>query len=93
MDRGPPMEGEEASRIGCIRSRRSRSFSGLFCCNAGISQGPRRRIGEVEDEEGKESVEGEESEETEGRAALAGAPVASEAPNLALAKQPLVSEA
>ncbi|MBW0546921.1 hypothetical protein O181_086636 [Austropuccinia psidii MF-1] len=87
------MEGEETSIIGGMNSRRSRSFSGLLGCNSGISQGPRRRIGEAEDEEGKYSVEEEESEETEVEAALAGAPVASEAPNLALANQPLVSEA
>ena len=58
-----------------------------------IPQGPRSRSGEAEDEEGEESVEEEESEETEVAAALAGAPEASEAPNLALSNQPLVSQA
>ncbi|MBW0578370.1 hypothetical protein O181_118085 [Austropuccinia psidii MF-1] len=48
--------------------------------------GPRNRSGESEDEEG-------ESEETEVAATLAGAPEASEAPNLALSNQPLVSKA
>ncbi|MBW0580670.1 hypothetical protein O181_120385 [Austropuccinia psidii MF-1] len=40
-----------------------------------------------------EADQGEESEETEVAAALAGAPEASEAPNLALSNQPLVSQA
>ncbi|MBW0515842.1 hypothetical protein O181_055557 [Austropuccinia psidii MF-1] len=55
--------------------------------------GPRSRSGEAEDEEGEGSVEEQESEETEVVAALAGAPNASEAPNLALSNQPLVSQA
>ncbi|MBW0504942.1 hypothetical protein O181_044657 [Austropuccinia psidii MF-1] len=55
--------------------------------------GPRSRSGEAEDEKGEESVEEEESEETKVAAALAGAPEASEAPNLAPSNQPLVSEA
>ncbi|MBW0585454.1 hypothetical protein O181_125169, partial [Austropuccinia psidii MF-1] len=42
---------------------------------------------------GLEADQGEESEETEVAAALAGAPEASEAPNLALSNQPLVSQA
>ncbi|MBW0495219.1 hypothetical protein O181_034934 [Austropuccinia psidii MF-1] len=42
---------------------------------------------------GKESVEEEGSEETEVTASLAGATEASEAPNLALSNQPLVSKA
>ncbi|MBW0501233.1 hypothetical protein O181_040948 [Austropuccinia psidii MF-1] len=42
-----------------------------------FSQGPRNRLGEAEDEEG------EEYEETEVAEASAGAPEASEAPNLA----------
>ncbi|MBW0473850.1 hypothetical protein O181_013565 [Austropuccinia psidii MF-1] len=58
-----------------------------------IHQGPRRRSGEAEDEEGEESVEGKESEITEVAAALAGAPEASEVPNLAPSNQPLVSQA
>ncbi|MBW0478305.1 hypothetical protein O181_018020 [Austropuccinia psidii MF-1] len=40
-----------------------------------------------------ESVEEEESEETEVAAAFAGVPEASEAPNIALSNQPLVSQA
>ncbi|MBW0503257.1 hypothetical protein O181_042972 [Austropuccinia psidii MF-1] len=55
--------------------------------------GPRSRSGEAEDEEGEESVEEEESEETEVVAAMAGAPEASEAPNLAHSNQPLVYQA
>ncbi|MBW0512190.1 hypothetical protein O181_051905 [Austropuccinia psidii MF-1] len=49
--------------------------------------GARRRSGEAEDEEG------EESEETEVEAALAGAPEASKAPNIAPSNQPLVYQA
>ncbi|MBW0483620.1 hypothetical protein O181_023335 [Austropuccinia psidii MF-1] len=49
--------------------------------------GPRSRSGEAEYEEG------EESEETEVADALAGAPEASEAPNLAHSNKPLVSQA
>ncbi|MBW0538524.1 hypothetical protein O181_078239 [Austropuccinia psidii MF-1] len=49
------------------------------------------RLGEAEDEEGEESVEEEESEETEVETALAGAPEASEAANLAHSNQPHVS--
>ncbi|MBW0568854.1 hypothetical protein O181_108569 [Austropuccinia psidii MF-1] len=55
--------------------------------------GPRSRLGDAEDEEGEESVEEEDSEETEVAAALEGVPEASEAPNLALSNQPLVSQA
>ncbi|MBW0466487.1 hypothetical protein O181_006202 [Austropuccinia psidii MF-1] len=58
-----------------------------------ISQGPRIRLGEAEDEEGEGSVGEEESEEAEVAASLAGAPEASESPNLALSNQPLVSQA
>ncbi|MBW0569094.1 hypothetical protein O181_108809 [Austropuccinia psidii MF-1] len=86
FDRGPPMEGEAPSRRGGVKSRRSRSFSGLLGGYPSISQGPRSRSGEAEDKEG------EESEETEVAAALAGAPEASEAPNLAHSNQPLVSQ-
>ncbi|MBW0523773.1 hypothetical protein O181_063488 [Austropuccinia psidii MF-1] len=53
----------------------------------GISQGPRSRSGAAEAEEG------EESEETKVEVALAGAPEASEGPNLAPSNQPLVSQA
>ncbi|MBW0551925.1 hypothetical protein O181_091640 [Austropuccinia psidii MF-1] len=87
------MEGAAPSRRGGVKSRRSRSFSGLLGGYPGVSQGPRSRLGEAEDEEGEESVEEEESEETEVAAALAGAPEAPEAPNLALSNQPSVSQA
>ncbi|MBW0495973.1 hypothetical protein O181_035688 [Austropuccinia psidii MF-1] len=87
LDRGPPMKGGAPSRRGGVKSRRSRSFSGLFGGYPSISQGPRSRSGESEDEEG------EESEETEVTVALAGAPEASEAPNLAPFNQPLLSQA
>ncbi|MBW0492251.1 hypothetical protein O181_031966 [Austropuccinia psidii MF-1] len=55
--------------------------------------GPRSRLGEAEDGEGEESVEEEGSTENEVAAALAGAPEASETPNLAIFNQPLVSKA
>ncbi|MBW0489598.1 hypothetical protein O181_029313 [Austropuccinia psidii MF-1] len=55
--------------------------------------GTRSRLREAEDEEGEESVEEERSEETEVAAALAGVPEASEAPNISLSNQPLVSQA
>ncbi|MBW0471721.1 hypothetical protein O181_011436 [Austropuccinia psidii MF-1] len=45
FDRGPPMEGEEPSRRGCMKSRSSRSFSGLLGGYPGISQGPRSILG------------------------------------------------
>ncbi|MBW0493634.1 hypothetical protein O181_033349 [Austropuccinia psidii MF-1] len=86
LDRGPPMEDTAPSRRGGVKSRRSRSFSGLLGGYPSISKGPRSRSGEAEDEE-------EESEETKVEAALAGAPEASEAPNLAHSNQPLVSQA
>ncbi|MBW0552257.1 hypothetical protein O181_091972 [Austropuccinia psidii MF-1] len=93
MDRGPPMEGAAPSRRGGIKSRRSRSFSSLLGGYSGISEGARERLGESEDEEGKKSVEEEDSEETEVETALAGVPEASEAANLAHSNQPLVSQA
>ncbi|MBW0501106.1 hypothetical protein O181_040821 [Austropuccinia psidii MF-1] len=52
-----------------------------------MSEGAREILGEAEDEEG------EEFEETEVATALAGAPEASEAKNLAHSNQPLVSQA
>ncbi|MBW0504473.1 hypothetical protein O181_044188 [Austropuccinia psidii MF-1] len=73
LDRGPPIEGVAPSRRGGVKSRRSRSFSGLLGGYPSISQGHRSRLGEAEDEEG------EESEESEMEAALAGSPEASEA--------------
>ncbi|MBW0487767.1 hypothetical protein O181_027482 [Austropuccinia psidii MF-1] len=93
LDRGPLMEGEASSRRGCVKSRRSRSLSGFLGGYPSISQGPRSRSGEAEDEEGEESVEEEESKETEVAAALAGSPEASEAPNIAHSNQLLVSQA
>ncbi|MBW0476563.1 hypothetical protein O181_016278 [Austropuccinia psidii MF-1] len=59
LDRGPPMEGEAPSRRGGVKSRRSISFSGLLSGYPRISQGPRSRLGEAQDEEGEESVEEE----------------------------------
>ncbi|MBW0559157.1 hypothetical protein O181_098872 [Austropuccinia psidii MF-1] len=41
LDRGPPMEGAAPSRRGCVKSRRSRSFSGLLGGYPSISQRPR----------------------------------------------------
>ncbi|MBW0483454.1 hypothetical protein O181_023169 [Austropuccinia psidii MF-1] len=61
LDRGPPMEGAAPSRRGGMKSRRSRSFSGLFGGYPGMSEGARARPGEVEDEEGEEYVEEEDS--------------------------------
>ncbi|MBW0492296.1 hypothetical protein O181_032011 [Austropuccinia psidii MF-1] len=80
------MEGAAPSRRGGVKSRRSISFPGLLGGQPSIPQVPRSRSGEAKDEEG------EDSEETEVAAALAGAPEASEAPNLAHSNQPLVSQ-
>ncbi|MBW0578404.1 hypothetical protein O181_118119 [Austropuccinia psidii MF-1] len=87
LDRGPPMEEAAPSRRGGMKSRRTRSFSGLLGGYPGMSEGARARLGEAEDEEE------EESEETEVTTTLAGAPEASEAANLAHSNQPLVSQA
>ncbi|MBW0494612.1 hypothetical protein O181_034327 [Austropuccinia psidii MF-1] len=54
LDRGPPMAAP--SRRGGMKYRRSRSFSGLLGGYPGMSEGARARQGEVEDEEGEESV-------------------------------------
>ncbi|MBW0579012.1 hypothetical protein O181_118727 [Austropuccinia psidii MF-1] len=86
LNRGPPMEGAATSRRGGIKSRRSRSFSGLLGGYPGMSECARARLGEAEDEEG-------ESEEAEVATALAGVPEAFEAANLAHSNQPLVSQA
>ncbi|MBW0533711.1 hypothetical protein O181_073426 [Austropuccinia psidii MF-1] len=86
LDRVSPMEGAAPSRRGDMKSRRSRSFSGLLGGYPSISQGSRSRSGGDEDEEG------EESEETEVAAAFAGAPEASETPNVGPSNQPLVSQ-
>ncbi|MBW0530690.1 hypothetical protein O181_070405 [Austropuccinia psidii MF-1] len=59
LDRRPPMEGAELSRRGGLKSRRSRSFSGLLGGYPSISQGPRSRSWEAEDKEGEESEEPE----------------------------------
>ncbi|MBW0521726.1 hypothetical protein O181_061441 [Austropuccinia psidii MF-1] len=87
------MEGEAPSRRGGVNSIISGSFSGFLGGYPRISQGPRSRSGEDEDEEEEDSVEEEDSEENEVAAALAGAPEASEASNLALPDKPLVSKA
>ncbi|MBW0498498.1 hypothetical protein O181_038213 [Austropuccinia psidii MF-1] len=76
-----------------MKSRRSRSFSGLLGGYPGMYEGARARLGEAEDEEGEESVEEEESEETEVETALEGVPEASEAANIAHFNQPLVPQA
>ncbi|MBW0560462.1 hypothetical protein O181_100177 [Austropuccinia psidii MF-1] len=65
LDRGPPMEGVAPPRRGGMKSRRSRYFSGLLGGYPGMFEGARARLGEVEDEEGEESVEEEDSGETE----------------------------
>ncbi|MBW0513567.1 hypothetical protein O181_053282 [Austropuccinia psidii MF-1] len=88
LDRGPPMEGEEPSRRGGMKSRRSRSFSGLLGGYPGMSEGARARLGEVEDEEGEESVEEEDS----GEAEVADAPEVSQGSNPTPTSQPLVSQ-
>ncbi|MBW0590919.1 hypothetical protein O181_130634, partial [Austropuccinia psidii MF-1] len=68
------MEGAAPSRRGGMKSRRSRSFSGLLGGYPGMSEGARARLGEFEDEEGEESVEEEDSGETEVADALENAP-------------------
>ncbi|MBW0584057.1 hypothetical protein O181_123772 [Austropuccinia psidii MF-1] len=83
LDRGPPMEGEAHSRRGGMKLRRSRSFSGLLGGYPGISEGARARLGEVEDEEGEESVEEEDSGEIEVVDALENAPEVPQGSNLA----------
>ncbi|MBW0577962.1 hypothetical protein O181_117677 [Austropuccinia psidii MF-1] len=91
LDRGPPMEGEAPSRGG-MKSRRSRSFSGLLSGYPGMSEGARASLGEVEDEEGEESVKEEDSGETEVADALANATEVPQGSNLAISSQPLVSQ-
>ncbi|MBW0579753.1 hypothetical protein O181_119468 [Austropuccinia psidii MF-1] len=92
LDRGPPIEGEASSRRGGMKSRRSRSFSGLLGGYPGMSEGARAILGEVEDEEGEESVEEEDSWETEVAYALENAPEVPQGYNLALSSQPPVSQ-
>ncbi|MBW0584290.1 hypothetical protein O181_124005 [Austropuccinia psidii MF-1] len=84
--------GAAPSRRGGMKSRRSRYFSGLLGGYPGMSEGSRARLGEVEDEEGEESVEEEDSGETEVEDALANAPEVPQGSNLALFNQPLVSQ-
>ncbi|MBW0487786.1 hypothetical protein O181_027501 [Austropuccinia psidii MF-1] len=57
-----------------------------------MSEGARERLGEVEDEEGEESVEEEDSGETEVEDALANAPEVPQSSNLAPNNQPLASQ-
>ncbi|MBW0550435.1 hypothetical protein O181_090150, partial [Austropuccinia psidii MF-1] len=59
------MEVAAPSRRGGMKSRRSRSFSGLLGGYPGMTEGARARLGEFEDEEGEESVEEEDYGETE----------------------------
>ncbi|MBW0565989.1 hypothetical protein O181_105704 [Austropuccinia psidii MF-1] len=92
LDRGPPMEGEAPSRRGGMKSRRSRSCSGLLGGYPGMSEDARARLGEVEAEEGEESVEKEDSGDTEVADALKNAPEVPQGSNLALSSKPLVSQ-
>ncbi|MBW0527181.1 hypothetical protein O181_066896 [Austropuccinia psidii MF-1] len=57
-----------------------------------MSGGARERLGEVEDEEGEESVEEEDSGETEVADALENAPEVPQGSNLAPTNQPIVSQ-
>ncbi|MBW0484328.1 hypothetical protein O181_024043 [Austropuccinia psidii MF-1] len=57
-----------------------------------MSEGERARLGEVEDEEGEESVEEEDSGETEVEDALENAPEGPQDSILAPTNQPLVSQ-
>ncbi|MBW0534967.1 hypothetical protein O181_074682 [Austropuccinia psidii MF-1] len=92
LDRGPQMEGAAPSRRGVMKSRRSRSFSGLLGSYPGMSEGARERFRKVEDEEGEESVEEEYSGELEVEDALANAPEVAQGPDLAPTNPPLVSQ-
>ncbi|MBW0570023.1 hypothetical protein O181_109738 [Austropuccinia psidii MF-1] len=86
------MEGEAPWRRGGMKSRRSRSFSGLLGGFPGMSEGARARLGEAEDEEGEECVEEEDSGETEVEDALANTPEVPQGSNLVPTNQPLVSQ-
>ncbi|MBW0556425.1 hypothetical protein O181_096140 [Austropuccinia psidii MF-1] len=81
------MEGDAPSRRGEIKSRRSRSFSGVLGGYPGMSEGARTRLGEFEDEEGEEPMEEEDSGETEVADALENAPKRPQG-----SSQPLVSQ-
>ncbi|MBW0462988.1 hypothetical protein O181_002703 [Austropuccinia psidii MF-1] len=74
LERGLQMEGAAPSRRGGMKYRRSRSFSGLLGGYPGMSEGARARLGEVEEEQGEESVEEEDSGETEVADTLENAP-------------------
>ncbi|MBW0546222.1 hypothetical protein O181_085937 [Austropuccinia psidii MF-1] len=86
------MEGTSPSRRGVMKSRRSRSFSGLLGGYPGMPAGARERLGEAEDEEGEESVKQEHCGETEVANALEDAPEIPQDSNLAPTNQPLVSQ-
>ncbi|MBW0554717.1 hypothetical protein O181_094432 [Austropuccinia psidii MF-1] len=86
------MQGAATSRRGGIKSRRSRSFCGLLGGYPGMSEGTRERLGEVEDEEGEESVEEEYLGETEMADALENTTEVPQGPNLAPTNQPFVSQ-
>ncbi|MBW0492237.1 hypothetical protein O181_031952 [Austropuccinia psidii MF-1] len=86
------MEEAVPSRRGGMKSRRLRSFSGLLGGYPGISDGERARLLEVEDEEGEESVEEEDSGETEVVDSFENAPEVLQGSNLAPTNQPLVSQ-
>ncbi|MBW0492159.1 hypothetical protein O181_031874 [Austropuccinia psidii MF-1] len=86
------MEEAAPTRRGGMKSRRSRSFSGLLGGYSGMSKGARARLGEVEDEEGGGIWEEEDSGETEVEDALENAPKVFQGSNLAPTNQPLVSQ-
>ncbi|MBW0584659.1 hypothetical protein O181_124374 [Austropuccinia psidii MF-1] len=92
LDRGPPMEGAAPSGRGGMKSRRSRSFSGLLGGYPGMSEGARERLGEVEYEEGEGSVEEEDSGKTEVEDVLENSPEVCQGSNLAPTNQHLVSQ-
>ncbi|MBW0581174.1 hypothetical protein O181_120889 [Austropuccinia psidii MF-1] len=71
-----------------MKSRRSRSFSGRLSCYPGISEGERKRLEEVEDEEGEESVEAEDFGGTEVVDALSNSPEVPQVSNKPLVSQP-----
>ncbi|MBW0508385.1 hypothetical protein O181_048100 [Austropuccinia psidii MF-1] len=86
------MEGAAPSRRGGMKSRRSRSFSGLLGGYLGMSEGARARLAEAEDGEGEESAEEEDSERTEVAYAFENAPETPQGFNLTPTNQPLVSQ-
>ncbi|MBW0552500.1 hypothetical protein O181_092215 [Austropuccinia psidii MF-1] len=91
LDRGPPMEGAKPSRRGGIKSRISRSFSGLLGGQPGISEGERAIVGECENQEGDESAEEEDSGEPEVGDFLVNAPQVPQSSNIAPSNQTPVS--